>query len=451
MHQDGKENLEPVRQLDGNWWGMASNMNFKENIALTMVFLIGLLFYGYEFFLRLINGAYEKQIVEYFDLSSKFDYSFLVSSYSLSYLLMQIPCGIILDRFQSKYVFSFAILICGLGNIIFLSPIYSIAIIGRLLIGFGSAFAFIGVLKISREYFSSAYFSLLASISISFGTLAGIFSQQVSVFLSDAGIDWKSIFFISGVVSLPLALISFLVLSQKKRKRINFFNGYGIDSYLSLIKNKLIWLNSIWGGLIYIPTVILSTQFGVLFFSEIHGFDQYHAVEAISFLLMGWVVFSPITILLANLFGMAKVIILSSFISAVILFSLTMNIGLFEINISILAFFLGCFSAAQVLVWQLFNKFCKTEFTALGIALTNMIITAITECGQLFSGFIMDKTTLIDWLINTGIIHEIVQVNILIFMPSIILGITLFAITYNLCFTSKYKITHLLDDKGFVE
>ncbi|WP_162902161.1 MFS transporter [Facilibium subflavum] len=404
-------------------------MSFKENIALTMVFLIGLLFYGYEFFLRLINGAYEKQIVEYFHLSSKFDYSFLVSSYSLTYLLMQIPCGIILDRFESKYVFSFAILICGLGNIIFLSPVYSIAVIGRLLIGFGSAFAFIGVLKISREYFSSTYFSLLASIAISFGTLAGIFSQQISVFLSDTGIDWKIIFLISGLVSLPLALISFVVLSQKKRKSINFFNGYGIDTYLSLIKNKLLWLNSAWGGFIYIPTVILSAQFGVLFFSDIYGFNQYHAVKEISFLLMDWVVFSPIMILLAKLFGMAKVIILSSVISVVIIFSLTMNVDLFRVNISILVFLLGCFSAAQVLVWQLFNKFCKPEFTALGIALTNMIITGITECGQLFSGFIMDKNNLIHWLIHEGIIYKVVQVNILIFMLSIILGITLMALS----------------------
>ncbi len=410
-----------------NLWQL--HMSFKENIALTMVFLIGLLFYGYEFFLRLINGAYEKQIVEYFHLSSKFDYSFLVSSYSLTYLLMQIPCGIILDRFESKYVFSFAILICGLGNIIFLSPVYSIAVIGRLLIGFGSAFAFIGVLKISREYFSSTYFSLLASIAISFGTLAGIFSQQISVFLSDTGIDWKIIFLISGLVSLPLALISFVVLSQKKRKSINFFNGYGIDTYLSLIKNKLLWLNSAWGGFIYIPTVILSAQFGVLFFSDIYGFNQYHAVKEISFLLMDWVVFSPIMILLAKLFGMAKVIILSSVISVVIIFSLTMNVDLFRVNISILVFLLGCFSAAQVLVWQLFNKFCKPEFTALGIALTNMIITGITECGQLFSGFIMDKNNLIHWLIHEGIIYKVVQVNILIFMLSIILGITLMALS----------------------
>ncbi|WP_203368781.1 hypothetical protein [Cysteiniphilum marinum] len=120
-----------------------------------------------------------------------------------------------------------------------------------------------------------------------------------------------------------------------------------------------------------------------------------------------------------------------------------MNVDLFGVNISILVFLLGCFSAAQVLVWQLFNKFCKPEFTALGIALTNMIITGITECGQLFSGFIMDKNNLIHWLIHEGIIHKVVQVNILIFMLSIILGITLFAITYHLCFKSRYKILHL--------
>ena len=402
-----------------------------------MVFLAGLLFYGYEFFLRLINGAYETQIFNYFHLNSKLDYSLLISSYSFTYLIMQIPCGIILDRFQSRYVFPFAILICGIGNIVFLSSSYKIALIGRLLIGFGSAFAFIGILKISREYLSSKNFSLFTSIAISFGTLAGILSQQISVFLSDTGIDWKVVFLFSGIVSLPLALFSFWVLSQKKNKKIDFFKGYTMGDYLSLAKNKLIWLNSIWAGLVYIPTIILSTQFGILFFSSIHGFNQYYSVQAVSFLLFGWVIFSPVMVILAKYLGMTKVVICSSLMSLLILCSLTMKFDLIGINVITLTFILGCFSTSQVLVWQLFNKFCKPEFTALGIAMTNMIVTAVTEFGQLASGYIMDRENFINWLTSIGFINQAVQVNILIFILSISIGTILFITTFKLCSINK--------------
>lgn len=411
-----------------------NKVTFKDRLSLLLVFIVGLLFYGYEFFLRLINGAYEPQIYDYFKIHSNIDYSFLISSYSISYLIMQIPCGFILDRFQSRYVFAFAILLCGIGNIIFLCPMYWIALVGRLLVGFGSAFAFIGVLKISREYFNDKNFSLFASIAISFGTFAGISSQQISVFLLKTGFDWRLIFLVVGILSVPLALISFLVLSKNSNKKdVSFFKGYAAANYISLIKNELIWLNAIWGGLIYIPTVILTAQYGVKFFSDIHGMNQYDSVKLVSCLLLGWVIFSPIMVFISKYIGVFKTVFFSVILSLFLLTSLTINSDINSFNITSLVFILGCFSASQVLVWQLFNKFCKPEFTALGIAVTNMIITGVTELGQLFSGYLMDSTNFIDWLKSLNYINYVIQVNIVIFILSILLGVIVFMVTVKLC------------------
>jgi MFS family permease len=125
---------------------------------------------------------------------------------------MQIPAGILLDRFGSKKVLIFATIICGIGNIIFISGGYELALFGRLLVGIGSLFAFIGVLKLTLENLSTKYFSIVTSIVISLGTFAAAFSQNISVLISSYDTSWINIFIYSGLIAFPLALLFFLAL-----------------------------------------------------------------------------------------------------------------------------------------------------------------------------------------------------------------------------------------------
>ena len=155
-----------------------------QKFKLSLVLVVGISFYCYEFFLRILTGAYQEQIVEHFNLSTHIGFSFLVSSYNITYLLMQIPAGILLDRYGSKKVLISATILCGVGNIIFVSGGYELALFGRLLVGLGSSFAFIGVLKLTLENFESKYFPIITSLVISLGTLAAAFSQNISVIIS---------------------------------------------------------------------------------------------------------------------------------------------------------------------------------------------------------------------------------------------------------------------------
>lgn len=151
-------------------------------IRIFFILLIGISFYCYEFFKNSYRSISE-QIVEYFHIQSHIGFSFLVSSYNITYLLMQIPAGILLDRFGSKKVLIVATLICGIGNILFIVGGFELAIVGRLLVGIGSSFAFIGVLKLTLENFDSKHFALVTSIIISLGTLAAAFHKTlVSIF-----------------------------------------------------------------------------------------------------------------------------------------------------------------------------------------------------------------------------------------------------------------------------
>lgn len=422
----------------------------RDYINFTLLCVSGLLFYCYEFYLRILTGAFEQQIVQYFDISTHLNFSFLISSYNIMYLAMQIPAGILLDRFGSKKILTIATLICGFGNILFIvDKSYGLALLGRLLVGLGSSCAFVGVLKISREYLPARYFSIFASIVISLGTLAAAFSQQISVLLLSYDFSWITIFIFSGLAALPLSLLFYVALSIPHKNAKARVMPDAKSMYLNLVdlvRNKYIWFNGLWAGLFYVPTVVLTSQYGVAYFTSLYGATTYVAAQAITMLLMGWVVCSPLMSLVANVTHKTRyVIIYSGFFSLITLFFMTYFPSSFkgEYSIFLSAFLLGNFLSCQVLVWHIFNKICNKNISALGIALTNMIITAITEIGQLSSGLILDwQAALHAFSTATGFNHPM-QLDVLLFFVSLILGIGIFLAFYPGSFEENAK--HIIE------
>jgi MFS family permease len=369
---------------------------------MSLILFVGVGFYCYEFFLRILTGAYQDQIVDYFHIQSHVGFSFLISSYNITYLIMQIPAGILLDRYGSKKVLIAATLICGIGNIIFIMGGFELAIIGRLLVGIGSSFAFIGVLKLALENFSRKHFALVTSIVISLGTLTAAFSQNISVIISSYDVSWIEIFIYSGLFAIPLAFLFQIILPKQANSmqimpKLNEIFTISKD----LLKNIQLWKNATWGGLIYIPTVVITSQYGILYFKDAYGFDTIYSATMITALFIGWVIFSPINTILCKKISANKIIGLSVLLSIIII--LIFNAGIMSNYAMILVFLFGAVSASQVLVWHHFNEICPPSIAAIGIAVTNMIITLSMEIGQLGVGISMDIGKFLDISMNTCI------------------------------------------------
>ncbi len=369
---------------------------------MSLILFVGVGFYCYEFFLRILTGAYQDQIVSYFHIQSHVGFSFLVSNYNITYLLMQIPAGILLDRYGSKKVLITATMLCGIGNIIFIRGGFELAIVGRLIVGIGSSFAFIGILKLALENFPRKHFALVTSIVLSLGTLAAAFSQNISVIISSFDVSWIDVFIYSGLAAIPLAfLFQLIIRKQANSKQLMPKLNEMFDISKSLLKNVRLWKNAIWGGLIYIPTVVITSQYGILYFKEAYGFDTIYSATMVTVLFIGWVIFSPINMILCKKISTNKIIGLPALISIVII--LIFNAGIMTSSTMVLAFLFGAVSASQVLVWHHFSEICPPSMTAIGIAVTNMIITLVTELGQLGVGISMDVGKIFSIKLNTCI------------------------------------------------
>ncbi|MCF6765475.1 MFS transporter [Thiotrichales bacterium 19S3-7] len=391
---------------------------------ITWILIAGVLFYCYEFFLRILTGAYQEEITSYFHINSHLGFSFLISSYNFTYLLMQIPAGILLDKFGSRRCLAIATIICGLGSALFIFGGYYLALFSRLLVGLGSSFAFIGILKLSRECLPSRYFGLFASVVISLGTLAATLSQQISIFLSNYHILWQGVFVYAGLLSIPLACYFWLVIPKAKQGSHILPSIQVIkNATVILLKNKLLWLNALWAGCIYIPTVVITSQYGVYFFNEMFHQTQYQATGLISMLMLGWIIFSPIIVYFVAKTNRLNQIV-SIFISMLVVNTLMLAfVSEFVMeHLTLLIFTFGLFSSVQAIVWQCFDGICDNSITGIGIAVTNMIITAVTEIGQLLSGAMLDISSSLRQSYHSSLFPYNTQVILLLFIVFIVVG-----------------------------
>jgi MFS family permease len=157
---------------------MSNNFNSlsKQNIPIFSWVFWGCaaVFYCYQFLLRVSPTVITKELSEYLSIEACF-LGVLISSYYYGYSLLQIPAGLIIDRFGPRRPLSIACVFCAVGGLIFsASETLNLMWIGRFLIGVGSAFAFLSCVKLSSLWFPVEKLAILVSLTMVLGTIGGV-------------------------------------------------------------------------------------------------------------------------------------------------------------------------------------------------------------------------------------------------------------------------------------
>ena len=144
----------------------------------SLICAIGAMFYCYEFILRIIPGALQSELSAAFGHISASTFGQLSAFYYFAYSPMQMPVGMLMDRFGPRRLLSFACMCCTLGSFMFsYSSSMLIAGSGRFLVGFGSSFAFVGVLSLAMHWLPRRYFSLVAGLITTLGMLGLVYGE----------------------------------------------------------------------------------------------------------------------------------------------------------------------------------------------------------------------------------------------------------------------------------
>jgi sugar phosphate permease len=281
----------------------------KANSTLSSPYLLWLItafFYFYENFLQIFPSTIKAELSLAF-LNNAFEFGSLAFCFAWSYGLMQIPAGLILDRFSERIIIPLAWFLVALGSLLFsISHILFWAQCARILMGIGSAFALLASLKSISLIASPKQFSFLSGITLTIGYLGTMFSLSCSNAILKM-IAWRDFFSITALIGIFCSIVLFFFFnknpdlipldsknSKNSKKTYPHLLPHAFGPILKrILTNKKIWLLSLFAGCMFIPTAVLGLLWGIPFLMEAHALTHKEASLCVTFIYFGWLVGSP--------------------------------------------------------------------------------------------------------------------------------------------------------------
>lgn len=128
------------------------------------------------------------------------------------YAGMQVPVGLLLDRFGSRRLLAFGALAMAAGQIVVASSdVIGQAVVGRMLVGLGDAFTFISMIRLIHHWFDGRVAGQVQQWLANFGQLGQILSAVPFAWLLGL-VGWNSAFLTLGAVSAIVCIAVFLLV-----------------------------------------------------------------------------------------------------------------------------------------------------------------------------------------------------------------------------------------------
>ena len=133
------------------------------------------------------------------------------------YAAMQIPAGLILDRLGARKLIIFGSLLTGVGNLIVATtPTFSLAIVGRMIVGFGDSFIFISMIRLINGWVQGPRATRYTQLFANIGQLGQIASAVPFAYLIGVA-GWSPAFAAISALALIAATCSTLFLKDEPR------------------------------------------------------------------------------------------------------------------------------------------------------------------------------------------------------------------------------------------
>lgn len=352
-------------------------------------------FYGYAFFQRVLPSVMVDQLMAEFALGGAL-LGNLSAFYFYAYAGLQLPVGMLIDRFGPRVVLAAAATLCAGGSVLFAqAQSIELAYLGRFLIGAGAAFTWVGALTLASRWFPARRFALLTGLTIVFGMTGAISGQGPAAALL-GGVSWRDVLLGAGAVGLGFAVLIILVVrnhppsSDADRQRAPA--GKGIMAGLRVVAgNPQSWIIALCTGLISVPLLAFGALWGVPYLMQVYGVGRAEAAFSVSAMLVGMAIGGPIIGWISDRIGRRRrplvfgiVLILTTLMAMFFIPGLPLDA--FRVLLFVNGLGSGCFVVCYAAVRETNTR--ETAGTALG--LVNMLTIGSGAIFQPIVGLLLD-------------------------------------------------------------
>lgn len=358
-----------------------------------LVWFIGALFYCYEFLLRILPGTLQSELSVAFGHISATTFGQLAALYYFAYSPMQLPVGMLIDRYGPRSLLTLACLCCTIGSYLFMmfSSLW-VPGIGRFLVGFGSSFAFVGGLSIAQQWLPQRYFSLAVGLMTTLGML-GLMYGGVKITALAEVIALDKILMLTVIAGAILTVLVFFIMREplgtKHTERLElpeFFRQVG-----RVLVSKDVWLIGIVAASLYTSLSVFGELWGKSYLEGAHGLTKLQAAKGIAAMFFGWAVGAPLAGFLSDKIMRRKCFLMGGAVGALLCICIILYMGnLSYLAILSLLFLYGVFSGTEILAFVMAKENSGTEVSGTVFAAINMIVTLGGVIFQPLVGFLLD-------------------------------------------------------------
>lgn len=264
----------------------------------------GAAFYLLAFFHRVAPAVITGELMRDFQINAA-ALGNLSAFYFYSYVALQIPTGILADRWGPRRLLTLGALVASLGAVMFaLAPAIAWAAAGRLLIGGSVAVAFVCLLTLAANWFQPRHFAMVSGLALFCGIIGAVFAG-IPLRLSTDLFGWRNTLLFSALITLVVGIGTWLFVRDCPREKgfQNFTTAPSataeksrsgvITDILHLFSYPNIGLLFLIPGGIVGCILTFSGLWGVPYLTTQHGVSQSEAATLSSALLVAWALGGP--------------------------------------------------------------------------------------------------------------------------------------------------------------
>ncbi len=369
---------------------------------LSVAFLVwgmGAVLYFLAFFQRVTPAVITKELMAEFAIGAA-ALGNLSAFYFYTYVGIQIPTGLLVDRFGPRRILTLGAAVSALGTLAFaLAPTYALAGLGRLLVGASVGVAFVAMLKLAAHWFAPSRFAMLSGLSLFIGILGAIGAGAPLRIAADV-FGWRSAMLGGAVVSALLCVATWFIVRNDPSER-----GYashaaphppasgpsvfaGLRTVLGYRNVRLLFFVA--GGFTA-PMLTFAGLWGVPFLTTHYGLATTQAAMVTSATLLAWGVGGPVFGALSDRMRRRKPIYLFSLLVSIVGWSVVWLVPGLPLALLIATMLLTGFFSGSVIIAFAWAK----ESTPGHLAGTT---SGVANMGNMIGGMIMQPA--VGWVLD---------------------------------------------------
>ncbi len=400
------------------------------------IWLVCAIVYSFEYMLRVSSNTLHDFFLASPYHMTETSFGWISAIFYITYMLMQLPAGFLIDRYGIKSVMFISTLLMTIAMAVFAQSTSDLWLfIARALAGIGGGFAFLSALKSLALWFPPRFFSMFTGLTQLFLYVGAVFAQLPLLALIHHFNGVMPVFFGLFVFSGILTLSTLLIKRHphfKKNLRLTpaISMTQQLKQMLLLLTNRQLLLNGLYCFMIFGTTALFADLWATRYLTSVYQISKIQASIAPSLIFVGVGFFSPIWGGLASVFKNERQLMMIAAVLSVIVTLITLYYGHHLWLLYSACFLFGGMQAVHVLNFANLRHHVPAEQMGTGLAFINLFIP--------LSGAVLQPISMyLATFFQTFLTHDVALMATMAIVP--ILGVIAFFIGMLIHDTSKLE------------